>query len=379
MSTNAYVDDKPALPGPEGIPHADPDPFDRDRAEMQLDYIVVYDYAGKILYVNPAMVKAMGYGAERMVGTSLLSYVAEEYRKNMIATMAAHHETGEVPLYEISLLNRDGHRKSVIVKGRLIRYNNIPATLLFLIDITQRKDLEDQLTARAKELLQISTAFQQANKKLNLLSTITRHDIGNQLTVLIGYLGLLETKQPDPILTGYCKKASVAAEQISAMIRFTREYEEVGITAPKWQECRSIADTAAKQAPLGNVRVKNDLPAGTEIFADPLVVKVFYNLMDNAVRYGNKITSIRISAVDCNKDLIIVCEDDGDGVAACEKDRIFDRGFGKHTGLGLALSREILDITGIRIRETGEPGAGARFEIIVPGGAWRGTVTREKI
>lgn len=50
---------------------------------------------------------------------------------------------------------------------------------------------------------------------------------------------------------------------------------------------------------------------------------------------------------------------------------IFNLGFGKNTGFGLAISREILDITGITIRETGEPGKGARFEIIVPNGEYR--------
>ena len=51
-----------------------------------------------------------------------------------------------------------------------------------------------------------------------------------------------------------------------------------------------------------------------------------------------------------------------------EKEKIFDRGFGKNTGLGLTLSREILGITGITIKETGEHGIGARFEITVPKG-----------
>ena len=68
---------------------------------------------------------------------------------------------------------------------------------------------------------------------------------------------------------------------------------------------------------------------------------------------------------------VIVCEDDGVGVPAGDKERIFDKGFGKNTGLGLALSREILDITGITITETGTPGAGARFEITVPAGSCR--------
>ncbi len=93
--------------------------------------------------------------------------------------------------------------------------------------------------------------------------------------------------------------------------------------------------------------------------------------MDNAVRYGGKITTIRFSAEERDGYHVMVCEDDGDGVVAREKERIFNRGVGKNTGLGLALSRDILDITGIIIKETGEPGKGARFEMTVPKGAYR--------
>lgn len=155
------------------------------------------------------------------------------------------------------------------------------------------------------------------------------------------------------------------------MIRFTRDYEEIGITAPAWQEVRAVVDKAAAEAPLQKVRLENDLPAGMEVLADPLIAKVFYNLMDNAVRYGQTITAIRFFVEDRDGNAIIVCQDDGAGVAAGEKERIFDRGFGKNTGLGLALSREILDITGLTIRETGTPGAGARFEIAVPAASCR--------
>ncbi|MEI6841393.1 MAG: sensor histidine kinase, partial [Methanomicrobiales archaeon] len=107
------------------------------------------------------------------------------------------------------------------------------------------------------------------------------------------------------------------------------------------------------------------------VFADPLVIKVFYNLMDNAARYGGKITTIRFSVDELDGDHIVVCEDDGDGIVAAEKEKIFERDFGKNTGLGLALSREILSITGITITETGEPGKGARFEINVPENMYR--------
>ncbi len=116
---------------------------------------------------------------------------------------------------------------------------------------------------------------------------------------------------------------------------------------------------------------KNDLPAVLEVFANPLIVKVFYNLIENAMQYGGNITTIRFTVEDRDRDRMIVCEDDGVGVPASEKEKIFERGFGKNTGLGLALSREILAITGITIRETGEIGKGARFEIALPEGAWR--------
>jgi signal transduction histidine kinase len=58
-------------------------------------------------------------------------------------------------------------------------------------------------------------------------------------------------------------------------------------------------------------------------------------------------------------------------VAPEEKDKIFLKGFGKHTGLGMFLIREILSITGMTIRETGTPGTGVRFEIRIPAGAFK--------
>jgi len=339
--------------------------FNRGLVENLPEYVIVYGPAGKILYVNPATERALGYHAEELTGTSVLSYVAPEYRDIVTAKMATRLEGSNPPIYEADIVAQDGLRRSVIVKGTPIQYHDSPAILLLLIDISERKLAEDALAL--------------ANKKLTLLSGITRHDINNQLTILMGYLTILKKKQPDPSFSDYYLKVSTAAQRISSMIQFTGEYEKIGVNAPVWQDCRTLTDTAAKQAPLGKIMVKNDFPAGTEVFADPLIVKVFYNLMDNAVRYGGKITTIRFSVEEAGNDHLILCEDDGDGVVAVEKEKIFERGFGKNTGMGLALSREILDITGISIKETGEPGKGARFEMTVPKGAWRITDVQKEM
>ena len=68
---------------------------------------------------------------------------------------------------------------------------------------------------------------------------------------------------------------------------------------------------------------------------------------------------------------MIACEDDGVGIPTDEKEQIFDRAYGRNSGYGLFLAREVLAITGLGIRETGTPGEGARFEILVPHGLCR--------
>ncbi len=232
--------------------------------------------------------------------------------------------------------------------------------------------LEKEMEYHEKELMKFyNQTLDDANKKLTLLSEITRHDIISQLTALQLYLEILENKLPDTSYQEYFKKIGIATDRISSIVRFTREYEEIGINTPVWVDVSAIVDTARKDDVVGDIQLINDLPANTEVFSDALIANVFNKMIANAVRYGGKITTIRFSVEERDGDHVVVCEDDGDGVVAQEKEKIFERGFGKNTGLGLALSREILSITGITIRETGEPGKGARFEITVPKGAWR--------
>jgi signal transduction histidine kinase len=73
-----------------------------------------------------------------------------------------------------------------------------------------------------------------------------------------------------------------------------------------------------------------------------------------------------MSARESATGLIISLEDNGIGIPVPDKERVFTKGFGKNTGLGLFLVKEILSITNITIRENGEYQHGARFEMHVP-------------
>jgi signal transduction histidine kinase len=118
--------------------------------------------------------------------------------------------------------------------------------------------------------------------------------------------------------------------------------------------------------------LENNVPGDLEMLADPLIIKVFGNLIDNSLRHGGGTTIIRFSVQEFDGVRCIVCEDDGIGVPVELKQKIFARGSGKDHGLGLFLSREILAITGISIKEVGEPNKGAKFVIAPPPGRLRG-------
>jgi signal transduction histidine kinase len=131
-----------------------------------------------------------------------------------------------------------------------------------------------------------------------------------------------------------------------------------------------MVKNAADQLDLQGVQIDVHL-GNTEIFADSMIKKVFYNLIDNALRHGDHVTRIVFSSRETAEGLLIVCEDTGIGIPPQDKTQIFNKGFGRDSGLGLFLIREILSITGISIRETGDYGTGARFEMLIPKGDYR--------
>jgi signal transduction histidine kinase len=225
-----------------------------------------------------------------------------------------------------------------------------------LHDITDQRLAEEAITA--------------ANNKLVLLSTLTRHDILNQITALSVSLELLGEADRDPGTTARVRAMRKTLEVIQLQLEFSRDYQDLGLQKPGWQGVDGSFRQAAASFEGKNITFSCDTgPVG--IYADPMIGQAFSNLIDNSLRHGERVSAIRLSARMEDPDLVLVYEDNGTGVPPEEKERIFLRGFGKHTGLGMFLIKEILSITGITIRETGIYGKGVRFEIRVPAGKYR--------
>jgi PAS domain S-box-containing protein len=307
--------------------------------------------------VNDAFVKNSGYSREEVLGKTPWEIGLLFDRENGERIASILRKERHIEAVEVPFRAKNGTVQICLYSATLITMQGELFLLSSVIDISGRKNMEE--------------ALRQANHKLNILSGITRHDINNQLQALGGYLELLRHKIPGPAHAEDFSRISRTIEQISNLIQFTKEYEMIGVHEPVWQNLHEIVAVQGKAALPKDIRCENLLPADLDIFADPLIAKVFFNLLDNAKRHGGSIHQIRFTLEEGDGARIIVCSDDGGGVPPADKERIFAPGVGKNTGFGLAISREILDITGIRIRETGTDGTGARFEITVPSGKHR--------
>ena len=322
--------------------------------ENMQDLFYRTDLDGTITMISPSGAALTGYDSpEDMIGVPIQDLYGDSSDREEF--LAALRVNGAVSGYPKVLKMKDGTLKHVTVSSHFITdaEGSVRGLEGIIHDVTA--------------LHQAEQALLQANRQLNLMSSITRHDILNQLTILLGNLSFAQEDAPDGPLSGYLEKMSIAAGTIQRQIEFTRDYQDLGVHAPKWQR---VSD-ALRAAAAGGLPITDETD-GLAIHADPMLVKVFANLMDNTIRHGETATRVRVRyRPEENGDLTLVWEDDGVGVPAGEKERIFARGVGKNTGFGLFLIREILAITGITVTETGEPGAGARFEMRVPSRAFR--------
>jgi len=313
---------------------------------------------GKFIEFNDSALRILGVTRDEISELRLVDLDSPDLKAKRPENLSIMKRDGHIT-FQTDYETKDGTKKYLAISSSQFILSGQPAILSVVRDITERKKTE--------------LALMHANKKLNLLTGITRHDIRNQLLTLNAYLVLAREPRGDPDKRkDLLQNAEEITKNIERQILFTREYEKLGTNIPEWRNVQESIRHAAGELDLTGIDLLTGDLEAVEIFADNLVQKVFFNLLDNSLRHGGtEMTRIRFSYRETKSGLEILYEDDGAGIPDDEKDMIFERGYGKNTGFGLFFIREILAITAITITENGEPGNGARFVITVPAGAWR--------
>jgi PAS domain S-box-containing protein len=301
--------------------------------------------------------------AQKMIGRTRseiqkmhITALHPEKDKEMYHTYFEQHAHEGSGVNEEVIIDREGREIPVIVSATRMDIDGRPCLMGIFHDVSEMKNAQDALLF--------------ANKKLNMLADVTRHDIRNKLTVLGGYLDLLKDPPPAMQYSMYLSKLKQTILAISENIEFSQIYENLGIVPPVWQNVHDLFFSTCAQLDIKKIRVQSDLN-GLEIYADTLLERVFFDMVENTLLYGAGVSVIRLSSKETPEGIVFIIEDNGIGIPPQDKERIFTKGFGKSTGFGLFLAQEILSITGITIKETGEYHHGARFEFMVPRGKFR--------
>lgn len=254
--------------------------------------------------------------------------------------------------------HRTGAEEELVRKNEELRaaYEQLAAT-------------EEELRHNYQELRKSDTALMQARKKLNLLNTHTLQEIQNAIFSLAGYIQLTKSAGCSGEAQARLEKGEVILRSVEESLSFTKKYQNLGIGQPRWQNVRYTLINAISHLDFSNISRSVNLP-DLEIYADPLLEDVFLTLMEY-VRQREGAGHVSIRCRENPDSITIFVEDDGPGIPAAEKENIFSKEFTGKGKTSFFLAREILAITEISIRETGEPGHGARFEITVPGGEYR--------
>jgi PAS domain S-box-containing protein len=305
---------------------------------------------GKYIFWNKASERIFGIPAAEVIGRTDSDLFSEEMVSAII------HEDNEARLNQISVSNKkiaDRYHGQRIIHMIIVPIYDSDNTLQYILGIG-----EDVTEATL-------------SMKIDLLFSITRRDVLDQLSTIVNYLERAQLKTSQEAIQAFFDKTLESIDSIRTQMAFVRSLQDIGITSPAWQSVKKTFNEAVQLVPDHTLDIRAETD-DIEIFADPLLPRIFYNLVENSLKHGDHtLTKIRLYAQRSGESLVLTYEDNGKGIPSDEKEKIFEFGFGRETGFGLFFVRELLGYTGISIKETGEPGKGAKFEIVIPKGSYR--------
>lgn len=327
--------------------------------ENSQDIIYTFDDDGTVRFLSPSWERYTGIPNARVIGRKCTEFVHPDdviALNEVIGSVVRLHARSSHQVFRIMHIDGLWHWYTTVFSPIEDTSTGTVQISGIAHDITSRKQIEDSLKI--------------ALHKLNVLNSITRHDIKNQLTILMGFLHLDidDLTGPEQIRRNEIERNVGTA--IYNQIEFARLYHNIGVHEPVWQKVDVAFMNAAHQLTLTDIRLTHSV-SGLEVYADQMFEKVLYTLLDNSLRHGDQVTAVDLSAEEEKEGLKLVYTDNGAGIRESEKAVIFNHGYGKNTGFGLFLSREILSLTELTITESGVHGEGVRFEIFVKKGLYR--------
>lgn len=353
----------------------------RTMIQGSLDAIIVIDETGSIIEFNPAAEKMFGYVRNDVLGRDLLDMVIPAYYRKGYANGAEYMAGRGAPMIghrmETVTQNSDGEVFPIELTATEMR---VADRRLFFGSI---RDLRDQL--RAEEEINRQRERLHQNEKLAAMGSLlagVSHELNNPLAVVVAQSTLLHEFAPDPPTKLRAEKVRAAAERCGRIVKSFLGM--VRLHPPSQEEMdlnnavRAAMEVTAYGARSSGITIETDFgrsPISILADADHLT-QVAANLLVNSQHALAGVAGERRIKVRTFRNPTGTCgfsvEDNGPGVPRAIRHRIFESYFttkpvGVGTGIGLSISRSIIERhKGQLFLEDAYP-SGARFVVELPG------------
>lgn len=226
--------------------------------------------------------------------------------------------------------------------------------------------------------VQAEHALKTANDKLSILSRFSADHLHRSVDQILETIDEADAHCEDTGIRTYIDRIRTLAWNVARQLFLTESYKDLGTLPPVWMSVQQTLESAHFPSDDGTVSIR--FWAGRlEVYTDPLFADVLTHLLENSLRHGGgTVKNIVVTYHETHEGLDLFIRDDGTGIPAGKKQQIFEYDAGGHAGIGLFICRQIVEVTGMTIQETGIEGKGARFIIHVPPGGYRIEGTSEE-
>ena len=347
----------------------------------------VVDADGRRLRWNRRFEELVGLDASGFAELGPLETVVEEDRPFVAGQLAEALETGSSEM--VARLRSPGGPRDVLLTGRRLEVEGVPAVAGFGLDITDLRRAEAEVRALNDDLegrvAERTEQLEEALRALESFSYSVSHDLRTPLRGINGYATILEEDYAQVLddegrrqLTRIRDNTRRMAQLIDDLLAFSR--------LGRQQIVREVVDMGALATAVFAEVVPAERSGDAELeigvlpeaWGDPaMLLQVWVNLLDNAVKFSapdGRLT-VEVGARDAGGQSVYWVRDRGVGFDARYGEKVFsvfERLHGdkyEGTGIGLAICRQIVEAHGGRVWAESTPGAGATFFFSLPGGA----------
>ncbi|HEX5398994.1 MAG TPA: PAS domain S-box protein [Verrucomicrobiae bacterium] len=345
--------------------------------------IVLVNAAGQMVLVNSETEKLFGYARAELIGQSVEKLVPERFRGAHPGFRTGFHASPQARAMgagrELFARRKDGTEFPVEIGLRPIQSAEGTLVLTVIVDITQRKQSEQEARSQRDELAHLSRVTM-----LGELSSSIAHELNQPLGAILRNAEAAELFLQDPspdleelraILADIRRDDQRAGAVISRMRSLVKRREvERSLLDPKSLAADVInlvhTDAASRRvrmvfesaSPLPPVR-------GDRVQLQQVLLNLLLNAMDAVTDCApeNRRVTIRLRAVDAQVELAV--SDTGRGIPSDKLNHVFEPFFSTKPngmGLGLPISRKIVEAHGGRLWAENNPAAGATFYFTLP-------------